>query len=239
MEQKIKRAVGYTRVSSDEQVRDACSLERQEEMIRDCCKLYEYNLVEVITDRGVSGFSTTREGYCRLKEMIKNKEVDIVIVYDLSRLNRNVKETLIFLDDYLNKYNVNIHSVTQKIDTTTAMGKAMFQLISVFNEMYRNEISEKTKIALNKKRERGEKLGGSAPYGYNLSTNDKLVENPQEMKVIKAILYYYSLGCSYRGIASKLEALGIKTKQGKKQWQHQIIKGIIERNSSNLQKNLS
>ena len=228
MKKKKKKVIGYIRVSSQQQVEDKESLERQAEKIRAYCALKGITGLEIISDEGISGYKTsTRKGYQTLLKLCKAGQVKTLIVYDLSRLSRSLKETLTFFDDVIKKQKIEFVSLCNDIDTTTSTGILFFQLLGVFNEFYRNDIATKTKNALGHKKNKQEKTGGTLPYGYVLGLKGKLFELPEEQEVIKLIFDFKQAGLSYRAIARELEERGIKTKTGGSKWYGNTIKDIL------------
>ncbi|MFG1523477.1 recombinase family protein [Halobacteriovorax sp. RZ-3] len=221
-----KKAIGYIRVSSLEQVRDGESLERQREQITSFAKFKGYDL-EIISDEGVSGYKGNRKGFQELVSRCRLKVVDVVIVYDLSRLSRSTRGTLAFIEDEIEANRIEFISLKNDIDTSTPMGKAFLTFISLFNQLYRDEISFKTKLALQHKKEKGEFTGGKVPYGYNLLSDGTLESNPVELEAIEYILSLYESGVSYRSIAKRLTLEKIPTKTGGNRWHHDVISKII------------
>lgn len=226
---QIGQAVGYLRVSSLEQAKDGVSLDRQAEQIKAYCALKGIRNLKIISDKGVSGFKSNRPGFQKLLQLCMTKQVKMVIVYDLSRLSRSVRDTLAFVDDVIHKHDIEFVSLQNDIDTTTPMGKAFLGISAIFNQLYRDEISFKTKEALKHKRTKGEKTGGVVPFGYRLVGDTRLVGLPGEMDTIKKIHQMKKQGLSLREIVAKLYDKGIKTKTGKEKWNPKVIKGILER----------
>jgi DNA invertase Pin-like site-specific DNA recombinase len=162
--------------------------------------------------------------------MIKNKKIDVVIVYDLSRLSRSVKETFIFIEDYIKKYEVDFVCLDMDIDTSKPIGKFLLTMVSGFNELYRNEIAYKTKKALKHKKDKNERVG-TIPYGYDLGNDGKkLIKNDKEQKNIKYIINLREQGLSYNKICKKLNNMGIKTKKGNSIWLPITISNIYKAN---------
>ena len=229
MKTETKKIIGYIRVSSQQQVEDKESLERQAEKIKAYCALKGINNLEIISDEGISGYKTsTRKGYQTLLKLCKAGQVKTLIVYDLSRLSRSLKETLTFFDDVIKKQKIEFVSLCNDIDTTTSTGILFFQLLGVFNEFYRNDIATKTKNALGHKKNKQEKTGGTIPFGYTLGLKGKLFEYPKEQEAISFMMSLKQEGLSYRAIARELENKGIKTKTGGLKWYGNTVKDIIE-----------
>lgn len=223
------KVIGYVRVSSAGQVADGESLERQEEQIRAYCTLKGLPEPEMIRDEGISGFKTQREGFQQLLELCHKKQVAAVIVYDLSRLSRSVRDTLEFVEDTIHKHGIEFVSLQNDIDTTTPMGKAFLSITAVFNQLYRDEIAYKTKEALRHKTEKMEKTGGTVPFGYELIDGFRLQPKRGEFEAVKYIYRLRQEGLSLRAIAAELKEKGIRTKTGKTNWSAKVLKGILER----------
>src|SRR5271157_107493 len=115
----VIKAVGYIRVSTDEQAREGISLENQRVKIEADCGLNDLELVEIIEDAAKSGKDMNREGVNRLVDLVRSRKIDAVIVYKLDRLSRRVKDTLTIMDA-IDKKNIAFHSIMEKIDTKTA-----------------------------------------------------------------------------------------------------------------------
>lgn len=224
-----RKAIGYIRVSSLQQVEDATSLERQKEKIKAYCDFKGIQNLEFIEDAGISGFKTTaRKGYQELLRLAKTNQIETLIVYDLSRLSRSLKETLNFFDDVLKKHNINFISLNNDIDTTTATGVMFFQLTAMFNEFYRNDISFKTKNALAHIKQNNHKTGGTIPFGYTIGLNNELFELPKEQEIIAKMKDLKSQGKTYNAIATFLNKENIPTKTKGAKWYNSTVKNILE-----------
>lgn len=116
---------------------------------------------EYIFEEKVTGMKTERP---KLTELLNYaRKADQIIVYKLDRLSRSTKH-LIELSEELEKKDIELISIQDKLDTTTAIGKAMFKMLAVLSEMERDIISERTKVGLNSARARG-RNGGRPKMG--------------------------------------------------------------------------
>ncbi len=221
------KAVGYVRVSTAEQVSEGVSLDAQKEKIKAWCVLNGYELSSIYTDAGISGKrADNRDG---LQDALK--EVDkgnALIVYSLSRLARSTKDTL-DIADFLSRKNADLVSITEKIDTTTAAGKMVFRMLAVLSEFERDQVSERTKAALQHKKANGEKTGGNVPFGYDVTSDGLLVINENEQKAIRLMLRLKRKGHSLRAICRELEIEGHRTKTGRFSWNHKTVGSILKR----------
>ncbi len=179
-----KLAIGYTRVSTGQQVREGMSLEAQKDKIHQWCKFHGYDLMGIFTDEGISGASMKNRK--ELEHALKIVKKDMAFVtYSLSRLTRSTRD-LYDIADKLEKKEADLVSLSEKIDTTTAVGKMVFRILGVLNEFERDQTSERTRLVKELKRSRHEYNGGFIPYGYKLSEDKKLlVPVTKEQKVIK------------------------------------------------------
>ncbi len=218
------KAIIYLRVSTSNQAIDGVSLEMQESKARAWCELNDYEVKGVFTDAGISGKSThNRIGLQDALNACENGGA--LIVYSLSRLARSTKDT-IEIADTLQTKGVDLVSLSEKIDTTTAAGKMVFRMLAVLSEFERDQVSERTSAALQHKKANGERTG-SIPYGKSLDNdNVHLVENTVETALIKAVKGFKALGLSLRKIAAKLFELGFKNRRGS-EFNAQTIKNIL------------
>jgi site-specific DNA recombinase len=224
-----KKVVAYTRVSTLGQAEDGESLERQAARIRAYCEAKGLSEPEIITDEGLSGFKSNREGFQRLVALCESKQVKTVIVYDLSRLSRSVRDTLEFIEDTINKNGIEFVSLLNDIDTSTPTGKAFLGITAIFNQLYRDEIAYKTKEALSHKRAKQEKTGGTVPFGFELVDGVKLLPKPEEFETLKLMHSLRKQGLTLREIVGVLTDKGIPTKTGRAGWQPKVVMRILDR----------
>ena len=203
------RLVGYTRVSTVEQARGGVSLQMQKAKIELYARLEpEMNLIEVISDPGCSGSSIQgRPGMQRVLELVKAKQIEAVAVFKLDRLSRSTIDML-EMARFMARHKVALHSISEKLDTASAIGKFFFTLLSALAEMERQMTRERILTAFSHKRERGEPLNGNPEYGYEIIGN-KVVPSLREQKTMRRIRALRSRGLT-------LDAIGtVLTKEGK------------------------
>jgi DNA invertase Pin-like site-specific DNA recombinase len=220
------KAIDYIRVSTEEQAREGISLENQRAKIETYCSLNDLVLTEVIEDPGRSGKDLNREGVQRLMDMIKGRRIDAAVVYKLDRLSRRVRDTLSLID-LVEKKSAAFHSITEKIDTKTAMGKFFLNIMASMNQWERDTISERTRDALHLKIIKNERAG-QIPYGWALAEDKKtLLENEGEQKAISLMKELHGKGSSLRSICRELETKGHKPAGYK--WHPKTIASILSR----------
>lgn len=221
----MNKAVGYIRVSTEEQAREGVSLDNQEEKIRAYTQFQDLELVEVIREAGKSGKNLEREGIKRLIDLCKNRSISHIVVYKLDRLTRSTKDLLMLVEDTFSRYDIEFHSLHEKIDTTTAHGKFFLTLMGAMAQMERDLISERTKDALLYKKSQGHRLG--TPYMGIKVVNGEVQNIEEELFVLKKIEEFRKSGYTLAKIAETLNYEGIKTKRGGK-WYPSTVEYLLK-----------
>jgi len=195
------KAIGYIRVSTEDQAREGISLENQEAKIRAYASINDFELVEVIRDGGASGKDLERKGVAKLLDLVERGKVGAVIVLKLDRLSRRTLDTLSLIENFELK-GIAFHSISERVDTKSAPGKFFLTIISAFAQMERDLIAERTRDALKHKKQKGE-WTGRVPFGFRME-NNRLVEDPQQIRVIQKAKRLRRSGKSLREIAGAL-----------------------------------
>jgi len=210
------RAFHYCRVSTKEQgTEDHYSLDNQDQRCGDYTKLKRWRCAFVRKDIA-SGKNSDRIGFQDLLQAVREKKIDVVVVYRLDRLSRNVGDIYDFLE-LLRQNNVGFVSVTEGFDTTTAMGRAMLGVAAVFAQLTREMISENVKDGLLRRKEAGFVNGSLAnTFGFDhCKESSNVVINPEEAAVVREIFDWYTESkWGPTKIASILNLRGVKTKGG-------------------------
>lgn len=182
-----KTIARYVRESTREQAMNGYNLSDQKKKIVYYLKTYEedYRIVDY-EDGGYSAKSLRRPGLQKLLEDIKEKKIKIVIIHNLDRLTRRIKD-LIWLLEYFKKYNVKLISITEKLDTDSASGKFFTYLLCLMAQWEQDTISERTIRGLNESANQGNYvLGGKTPFGF-YKKGGKLLPKKEEIKIVKDI----------------------------------------------------
>jgi len=222
------KTYGYCRVSTEEQAREGISLDAQEDKIRTYAQLKNLELVEIIRDEGFSGKDLQRPGLQRLLNMIQGAETEALVVYKLDRLTRNTSDLLHLIEDIFKKGNTRFFSITEEIDTESAMGKFFLTIMGAMAQMERELISERTATALQYKKSQGQSLG-KIPFGYS-RVDGKLVPDNTEKNIIQRIKRWRKNGFSYHKIANLLNEKSIKTKCKSSLWHGSTVHYLLNKN---------
>lgn len=221
-------AVGYVRVSTEEQACEGLSLEAQETKIRAYCALHGLPLAEVLVDAGESGKSLDRPRIRELLERIKAGEIGAVVIYKLDRLTRRTRDLLELVEDVFKRRGVELISLSEQLDTRTPAGVLMLTVLGALAQMEREQIAERTRFALQHKRSRGERLG-AVPLGIRPGQSGEA--HRDELEWVRLILRRRRVGRSFREIAAELTALGARTKRGG-QWYASTVRAIWTRRAT-------
>lgn len=173
---------GYARLSRDEDNRTKESLEVQQSLIRSYAKENNLNLIKVFVDDNVSGYTFDREGLNKLKELIKEDKVDVLLAKDLSRIGRHNAKTLFFLE-FLKEYNVRLVLINEDYDSKED-DDDIIGIKTWYNERYIKDISKKIKAHI-KHKQKEEGLVIIPPFGYMKNENGKVVIDPEAAPIVK------------------------------------------------------
>jgi site-specific DNA recombinase len=216
-------AVGYTRVSTEEQAREGVSLDAQKARIEAWATANETALIGFFEDAGISGSKAeNREGLQKAIGMACERRA-ILVVYSLSRLSRSTRDTLA-LAERLEKAGADLVSLSERIDTTSASGKMVFRMLAVLNEFERDQVSERTSAILQHKKA-GREVYSPIPYGFDRN-GKTLVPNQAEQEILTRILQLHSSGWSLNRIADHLNSDGIPAKRGGK-WFGSAVRSVL------------
>jgi len=226
----VEKALGYVRVSMEEQVADGVSLDAQAERIRAYCQLNSLELVGIIAEEGISAGKplAEREGGQELIRALKGDGIRHVVALKLDRLFRDAIDCLTVARDW-DKAGIALHLIDQggqAVNTQSAMGRFFLTIMAGVAEMERNLIGERTKIALQHKRRNG-KVYGPEPFGFRREGED-LLPAPQELKVLAFMRRLRAEDWSYRAIARELRRRRVPTKAGGR-WEAMTVKKILDR----------
>ncbi len=211
-------AIGYVRVSSEEQVREGVSLAAQEERIRAYCVVRGLELVEVVRDEGLSAGKplASRAGGSRVLEAVATGRAGHVVVVKLDRAFRNAADALNVTADW-DRRGVSLQVIDMggnSLDTASAMGRMFLTMAAGFAELERNLIRERTAAAMRHKKSKGERVG-TVPLGWRAAEDGKLlVAVPEEQAVLARVRALAGGGPSLREVARRLTAEGVPTKRG-------------------------
>ena len=197
----VKRVAIYTRVSTDEQAEHGYSLDNQLKML----EAFAFGRGMVVQDKyieeGVSGRTIKRPQY---KRMIENKDLwDAILVMKMDRIHRNSRNFTEMMD-FLAKNNKDFISSMESLDTSTAMGRFVMDIMQRIAQLESEQIGERTFVAMKEKARAsvGVFNGHFRPYGYRIDDH-RLIPEPEKLKVVKKAFELYDQGSSLPQICEK------------------------------------
>lgn len=228
----------YIRVSTDAQYEEGYSVDAQKEKLEQFCKLKDISDYEFYIDGGWSGSNIDRPEMKRMIENISNGKVSAVVVYKLDRLSRSQKDTIFLLEDVFNPNNCNFISLNENFDTTTPYGKAMIGILSVFAQLERENIRERTRMGMYERVKSGLWMGGGrVPFGYDYDENKDILVPNEHAEDVRQIFDLYLQGYSTTQLANMFDVTNDKhitnildriTYLGKINFRGEIIEGQHE-----------
>jgi DNA invertase Pin-like site-specific DNA recombinase len=218
------KAAAYCRVSTKDQAENGVSLKDQRAKIEAMCVVRGDELVALVTDEE-SGKDLNRPGFQQIQRMVEDHEVDVVIIAKLDRLTRSVGD-LAHLLALFDKHGVALVSLAESLDTQSAAGRLVINVMGAVAQWEREVISERTKAALAYKKSKGQRVG-NIPFGYKMGEGKQLVESEYEQIIIKVIAYHRNEGMSYREIARWLNGSVYTTRTGGK-WRHESVEDVYK-----------
>lgn len=220
----MQQAIGYIRVSTQGQADEGVSLVAQRAKIQAWCDLNDAELVAVFEDAGISGASMNgRDGLqAALKATAKGMAL---VTYSISRLARSTKD-LLHIAETIRARKASLVSVTEQIDTASAMGEFFFTVMGAIATLERKVTGERTKMALAHKRAKGE-VYAPVPFGFD-AIGGRLVKVKRESKIVGDVLRRREAGESFAAIADYLNAQGIEGKRGGR-WYPSTVRYLVNR----------
>lgn len=219
----MKKAALYIRVSTRRQDQEGYSIPLQKERLIAYCKAKGWVVAGIFVDPGHSGSSLERPGIERLMAGVEEGKFDVVLVYKLDRLSRSQKDTLYLIEDIFMANSVDFVSMQESFDTGSIYGRAMVGVLSVFSQMERETITERTLMGRAGRAEEGLwHGGGTSPIGYDY-IDGELVINEKEAEQVRMVYDLYASGFSVTEITRRME--GRTTKHG--DWSHTSTVGNV------------
>lgn len=228
--------VGYVRVSTREQGA-GFSPDGQIRKIRQYCQLHDLRLIGVRVDLGRSGKDLDRPELAAALAALEDGRALGLVVAKLDRLTRSVRDLDALLSRYFAGGGANLFSVGDSIDTTTAVGRLVLNVVVSVAQWERETIAERVQDGHDAARRAGTKAG-AVPYGRRAVPTDlrkgkPLEDDPAELATLRRILAERAAGRPLRKIAAGLTADGIPTKTGRPSWSASSLQSILRRHARN------
>lgn len=205
------RVLGYIRVSTEDQVESGAGLSAQKQAIEQACAQSGYDLVDFVTDEGVSAKDLVRPGIAELMERLEDRDADALMVAKLDRLSRSVLD-FAGLIEMSRREGWALICLDLGVDTSTAAGEVMANVLAAFAQFERRLISERTKAALAQKKLDGVIIGRPRDRPAWVETEIRRMRDA---------------GLSFRQIVEALEEDRVPTVRGGKRWYPSTVRAIL------------
>ncbi len=195
------------------------------------CAALDLEPVAFHEDAGISAKSLDRPGLRDALADLESGRAGALVVFKLDRLTRSIVDVGHLLDRYFSKRFALI-SVSEQLDTRTAMGRMLINLLTTFSQAEREVIAERTATAMRHLRSQGVRVG-TVPLGYrtggiDANGRDLLVRDEAEQAVVARIREMRGEGRTLREIADILTAEKVPTKRGGA-WAAETVRKILQR----------
>lgn len=216
----------YVRVSSEEQARHGYSLDAQRAACRQRALALGAETVLECADEGVSGTLLDRPGLTLLRDLVRRRAVDAVIIYDPDRFARRLSHQLLVTEE-IERAGVALEFINFEWQNTPE-GKLFYSLRGAIAEYEREKIRLRTTVGRLQKARSGKLPFAFEPYGYRYDkTEAQLVVHPDEAAVVARIFHELSTARNgLNGLAKALSADGVKTRTGRVTWHRQVVRQI-------------
>ena len=207
-----QNCVAYMRYSTDNQTEN--SIEYQRAAIEKYCTQNGFTLQREFVDEAISATSDRRSSFQQMvKEAQNSPDWATVLVYDFSRIFRNVSDAIQYKKS-LGDIGIQIISVTEAFANSDEgwLGETINDML---NEYYSRQTKRKTHAGMSVKAHQAIHCGGIPPLGYNVGTDGRLIINETEAEIVREIFRLYSAGYSYNSMVKILNGKGLRTKAGK------------------------
>ncbi len=219
------KVILYARVSTEEQSASGVSLSAQQAKLQQYAELFDLEVTDVILDAGQSAKDLNRPGLQAALAALDEGKAEGLVVCKLDRLTRSVRDLADLLERYFGT-RFALHSVAEKVDTSSAAGRMILNIMTTVAQFEREQVGERTSAALQFKISQGEHVG-APPLGFKMVDGD-LQKVDSEQETIDRIAELRSEGHPLREIATILGDEGRKTKRGG-DWHPQTVARVVKR----------
>lgn len=218
----------YTRVSTSMQADEGYSLDEQIDKLKAYCDIKDWTVYKVYSDGGFTGSNIKRPAMTNLVSDAKAKKFDTVLVYKLDRLSRSQKDTLYLIEEVFIKNDIDFLSLNENFDTSSAFGKAMIGILSVFAQLEREQIKERMLLGKVGRAKSGKSMmWAKSSYGYNYDKKTGTLDIvPAEAIIVRKIYELYLSGKSITKLRDYLNENNLLTNK-KVKWSYRTTQSVL------------
>jgi DNA invertase Pin-like site-specific DNA recombinase len=223
-----RATVAYVRVSTEDQATSGVSLDDQQGRLRAYSEAMAFDGLEVVIDAGESAKSLQRPGMAALLERVRRGEIARVLITKLDRLTRSTRDLADLLDLFA-AHEVSLVSIAESLDSGSAAGRLVVNMLGVVAQWEREAIGERTATALAHKRKSGA-VYGPTPFGFS-RIGDLLIEHEAEQLALGLAVRLDRDGASFREIGRVLTDLGVRPHRGAA-WHASSVRAVLRSRSA-------
>ncbi len=186
----LTRVCIYTRISTDEE-NQPTSLHSQRERLEAFCSAQERWRIVAHKQDQATGTKLDRPGLQAALDLARAGSIDLLLVYRVDRLSRKVRQ-LAQLTEELDTLEVVLKSATEPFDTGSAAGRMMLQMLAVFAEFEHATIVDRISAGIERRAKEGRWYAGRPPFGYAISSEQRLVPDPVKAPIVRRIFDLYT-----------------------------------------------
>lgn len=222
-----KRAVLYARVSTDEQARSGYSLAQQLEALRDHAAREGYEVLEEVTDPGQSGASLERPGMDRVRDLVAEGGVSVVLAQDRDRFAREPAYHYLLRREF-EEHGTKIRALNDRGDDSPE-GELTDGIMDQLAKFERAKTAERTRRGRLRKAREGKVVASRSPrYGFKLNASrDGYEVDEERMRVVRRIFREVAEGSTLRTIAQGLDREGVPTPKGARFWDRSFFRTCV------------
>ena len=209
------KAAIYVRVSTEEQAQEGFSIDAQLKVLRAWAVVKGAEVEGEYVDEGYSAKNLSRPAMQRLLAACQSRRVDTVLVWRLDRLSRSLRDTIALVEDVFRANGVDFVSATESIDTSSASGRLVLNILASAAQNEREVNEERVRMVTRDLAEQCVHLGGVPPYGYRVGADRRLEIDESEAPAVRLIFSLRAQGYGYGEIISRLGQRGYKTRSGR------------------------
>lgn len=224
----MTRAAIYVRVSTDRQEDEGTSLVTQESRSREYCDTRGYQIVETISDTWTGSQYRERPGLTRLRELVRGRQIDVVVAHAIDRLSRNQAHLYILAEEFTD-HGCRLEFVTESFEDS-AVGRFLRSAKAFAAEIEREKIAERMIRGKQARIQAGKfNPGCKAPYGYQFRDAEKtgLAVREDEAAIVRRVFAASLAGESIRQIAKELNVDGVPTPRPPGLWTQATVQRIL------------
>jgi len=223
-------ALVYARFSPRPNADDCDSVEKQIERCRAYCAGHGYHVIAELFDKDLSGGRADNRPGLQDAIALACRRKAVLCVTALSRFARNTRDA-IDLTERLNGAGADLAVIQESVNTRSPMGRFVFVLFAALAQLEREQIGERTSMAMLRHQSNGRRMTHAArcPFGKQPDPLDpaRLVDHPEEQAAIAAIRAASSRGRGLKAIAALLQAQGLPCRG--QRWHHTTVRSILRR----------